>query len=171
MVDIQQQVLGSSETVALQQCVESLREELDDHRESINENTTELNTVYELLNELDGRLARVQSMVEELCLVVKGPSSLSIAPLSSRERAVCRALYALGQTRPWVSYDELAKSSFVGKDVLAVTVAGLLSKGVPVLKKYDGNRAYVQLRQDFRQLQAKNNIIRVDVPLSCWIQD
>ena len=166
---MQEEILSSSLAV-LQNGLESVRDELDDHRETINDTTGEVETVYEFLSELDSKLDRVQSMVEELHLLVKGtPKQVAITPLTAREKSVCQAIYVLGQTKPFVSYDELVKHLGFTRDALASTIASLASKHVPFVKKYNCGRAYVQLRPDFRQQQAKHNVIKADCLLQNWM--
>lgn len=168
--DDQQEVVLSTETERLQQVLGGLRDELDDHRESINETTTEVASVYEFMDELDTKLSKVQAMVEELFLVVKGAKKEEkIKPLSGREKSICRSIYVLGQTRAWVGYEDIANHLKTSKDALSSTIAAIVAKGVPILKKYDAGKAYVQFTAEFRQKQAKENVIRADCLLTNWI--
>lgn len=153
-----------------EQVANVLRDELDDYRQAINENTAEIETVYEFLGELDVRMNRLQAVVEEIALVVKGKSQARIEPLSRRERIVCQGIYVLGETKPWVCYDDLAKQCGLAKDCLAAVIACLVSKNVPVMKKYDAGKAYVQLSSEFRERQATKNVIRADCLLTYWMR-
>lgn len=150
-----------------------MREELDDHREAINENTTELASAYEFMDELGRRLDKLQERLDELVLHVKGrpvEPVFSLSPLSSREKEVFRALYELTEERALISYDDLARRCALTKQLIANHIAAMLQKGVPVLKKKDGSKVFIRLDPAFRELQAKKNVIGLDAPLTCWMR-
>ncbi len=165
----EQQLLSISESSIIKQVFDGMREELDDHRQTINENTTEIETVFEFLNALEAKLDNVQHLVERLALTLN-QSTPVIGVLTRREKTVCQTLFLLGKTRPWVSCEEIATKCGLSREVLAATLAALVTKHVPVLKKYDSTRAYAQLSPEFREQQAKHNVIKADCQLTQWIQ-
>lgn len=165
----EQQLVSISESEVIKQVLDSMREELDDHRQSINENTTELETVFEFLSALEAKLDNVQRIAEQLALTLNAPQQ-AIGVLNRREKQVSQALFLLGKTKPWVSCEELANHCSFSREVLAATIAALIAKQVPILKKYDGTRAYVQLTPNFREQQAKHNVLKTDCQLTQWIQ-
>ena len=167
-----QELLSFTESTIVKQVLDTMRDELDDHRQTINENTTEIETVFEFLNALEAKLDNVQQLVEKLALSLslQEPQQL-IGVLNRREKAVCQALFLLGKTKPWVSCEDLAKHSQISREVLAATLAGLATKNVQVIKKYDHNRAYAQLAPSFREQQAKHNVIKADCQLTQWTQE
>lgn len=177
MVEIRdkQEVLLSSDAVVFrQECnaiLECMRDELDDHRLAINENTDELSATNEFLNELNRKLDRMSERLDELTLLVKGSKDekkLDIQPLTSREKQVFLALYVLTESQPYASYEQLARKLLNDKSVVMNAVTSMIQKGVPVLKKYDGNSVFLKLDAQFRQLQAKQNIVKLDSLLS-WV--
>ncbi|GEM_PF-4162849 len=165
-----QEILSFTEGTIVKQVLDTMRDELDDHRQTINENTTEIETVFEFLSALEAKFDNVQQLVERLALSLQEPQQL-IGALNRREKAVCQSLFLLGKTKPWVSCEELAKHCQISREVLAATLAGLVTKHVPVMKKYDHTRAYAQLAPSFREQQAKHNVIKADCQLIQWIQE
>lgn len=150
-----------------------MREELDDHRLAINEDTLELDATNEQMNALNRRLDKLTERVDELTMLVKGVSeepAFDIQPLTAKEKEVFHAFYVLTETQPFASYEQIARKALMTKELVMTYVAGLIQKGVPVQKKHDGNRVFLRLDRDFRECQAKKNVIGLDSRLTCWIR-
>lgn len=178
MVEIRdkQEVLLSSDAPVLRQQIstvlECMREELDDHRLAINENTDELSATNEFTNELSRRLDKLTERVDELTLLIKGQKEekqFSIQPLTAKEKEVFHALYVLTESQPYASYEQIARKVLTSKGIVMDTLTSMALKGVPILKKLDGTTVFLKLDQDFRQVQAKQNIIGLNSLLTAWI--
>ena len=159
---------------AMQAIVEGLREELDDHREAINENTNELQANHEYIRSVEEKLDKLHGRIEELFLLIKGASTeakLEIQPLTKREQEVFQALYIVGEGVPFVNYRQLAKKLSTSEALVSGFITNLVQKGVPIVKKYDNGQAFVQLEPKFRQKQAKDVVIGLNSLLSHWIQE
>lgn len=177
MVDIQKQELLLSDSDGFKQQVsvvlDLMREELDDHRLAINENTTELSATNEFLNELNRRMDFLAERVDELTLAVKGVEAekkFEVQSLSGKEKEVFQALYVITETQPCVSYEQLARKTLLSKELVMYHVASMIQKGVPVLKRYEGSIVFLKLDSVFRELQAKKNIIGLNALLTCWVR-
>ena len=156
----------------LRQVVEGFKDELDEHRDSINENSTEIESNFSYLCELDKKIEKLAERVDELCLFVKcsqEKKEVKISPLTSREKEVFLAFYVLGELKPFVTYRELARKLCVNESLIAGYIANLVEKGIPIVKKYDDNIAYIKLEESFRQRQAKENVVGVNTLLSYWL--
>jgi biotin operon repressor len=156
-----------------QSILESVREELDDHRSAINENTNELQANHEYIRSVDEKLDKLQARIEELFLLVTGKTGeakVEIQPLTKREQEVFQALYVVGEGVPFVSYKQLARKLGASEALMSGFITNLVEKGVPVLKKYDSGLAFVQLEPKFRQKQAKDVVIGLNSLLSHWMQ-
>ena len=150
-----------------------MREELDDHRLAINENTDELSATNEFTNELSQRLDKLTERVDELTLLIKGQKEekqFSIQPLTNREKEVFHTLYVLTESQPYASYEQIARKMLTSKGIVMDTLTSMALKGVPILKKLDGTTVFLKLDQDFRQVQAKQNVIGLNSLLTSWIQ-
>ncbi|MBW3002565.1 hypothetical protein KY338_05395 [Candidatus Woesearchaeota archaeon] len=154
------------------QILEAAREELDDHRESINENTTEIQTNHEFLMQLDAKIDKLASKIEEISLLVKGSSEekqFKVKALTKREKEVFQALYGLGATKAFITYRELSAHIGISESLIAQYVANIVEKGVPLVKRYSSNRVYINLTQSFREKQAKHCVVGLNTPLSYWV--
>lgn len=172
-IDTQKVVLSSDAVEHAALVLQCMREELDDHRLAINENTSELESTSEVINDLGRKLDKLYERVDELTLLVKGQKAqktFDVQPLTSREKEVFHALYVLTQEQPYASYEQLARKTKLSKDLVATYVTGLVQKGVPVLKRHVGLRVFVGMDPAFKELQAKKNIVGLNAPLTCWIQ-
>ena len=157
----------------LNQTIEVIREELDDHRAAINENTTELLSNHEFLGELNEKFEKISERLDELTLLVKGKKEekvFEICPLTKREKDAFLGLYTLCQQYKFVTYKQLARKLSITVELATSYVTQLVGKGIPVLKKYQKSIAYLGLNKEFAQKQAKDNIVKLNHPLSYWIR-
>jgi len=174
--DKQELLLSSDAGVYRQQVsavLECMREELDDQRLAINENNDELSASSEFLNELSKRLDKVTERVDELSLLIKGQreqKSFSIQPLTNKEKDVFHALYVLTESQPYASYEQIARQTLLTKGIVQDYVTSMIQKGVPVLKKLDGQTVFLKLDREFRQAQAKQNVIGLNSLLTSWVR-
>jgi len=172
-----QQVLFRRENQTLRSDIDAflsdVRDELDDHREALNENTSEIESTFELFNKLNCRLDKLQERLDEITMLVKhGPApskkEFKISPLSRPEKEVFFALYTLTETTPFATYHQLAKKLVTTVESVARNITALISKGIPVDKKYSNGNAFLGLDKDFKQTQAKENIVKLDTKLTYW---
>jgi len=172
----QQQIFLDTSSVSLdygqfKPVLELFREELDNHREAINENTVEMQSSYDVVNELNRKIDKLAERLDELTLLVKGKKeskSLSIIPLTLREKEVFLALYTLCESQPNATYRQIARKLAMTEQLVASYISSMFEKGVPVLKRYFGGMVYLKLDDEFRQSQAKNNVVGVNTLLKYW---
>jgi hypothetical protein len=176
--EAKQQVLFRRENDGLRsridEFMDQVREELDDHRGALNENTNEIEGNYELLNQLNARLDRLQERLDELTMLVRHgrPEApvveYKIQPLTGQEKEIFFALYTLTETTPFVTYHQLARKLTTTVDAVSRAITALIGKGVPVEKKYASGNAFLGLDKQFRQVQAKDNVVKLDTKLTYW---
>lgn len=151
--------------------LQQFREELDDHRDAINENTVELQSNYELFRELNSRIEKLSERFDELYLLVKGkrePQKFIISPLTQKEKTVFSALYSATQNGVSASYMQIARMVSFPEQLVSSYVASMLEKGVPIVKTFSGGTVFLFLDADFRQEQTKKNILDIETPLTYW---
>jgi DNA-directed RNA polymerase specialized sigma subunit len=173
--EIKQEVVTSDDVffkTNLNHVLSAVREELDDHRESINENTTEIQTSHEFLAQLDDKLDKLAARIDELTLLVKGrseKSSTSVKTLTKREKQVFQTIYQIGAMSQFITYRDIAKHLGTSESLIAQYVTNIVEKGVPVVKRYSSSRVYLNLEKSFREKQAKHCVVGVNTPLSHWV--
>ncbi len=170
-MDEQLLVLSTAESQIIS-VIEGIKEELDDHREAINENTNEIQANYELVAELSKKVDRLSQRLDELYLLVRGnkdnSSKFMIAPLTEKEKEAFQALYVLSEDSS-VTYRQLSRRLIVTENLVASYMTNLIEKGVPVIKKYYSGKVFLSLDHEFRQVQTKNNIVGLSTPLTHWV--
>ncbi|MBW3018769.1 hypothetical protein KY329_01115 [Candidatus Woesearchaeota archaeon] len=147
----------------------SFRDELDDHRLAINENTSEISSSLECMNEMNAKIEKIAERLDELTLLIKGPSIqpvFEIRPLNSREKEVFQELYVATEAKPFVCYAELARKCGLTKEMVSLSVGSMIRKGVPILKKMNGSLVLLRLDSVFKEQQAKKNLVGVSSLLS-----
>jgi DNA-directed RNA polymerase specialized sigma24 family protein len=143
-----------------------IKEEVDDHLDSINQNTNEIQANYEFLCELDSKIDKLTQKMEQLQMMFtaeKKPQkeySLSVSRLTKKEQEVFMVLYTNEEVD--LTYADIAKKLALKEDMVRTYVSGLSSKGVPIMKKFVSNRVYVYLEKEFKDVQAKENILDIN---------
>ena len=145
-----------------------IKDEFQDHLESINENTNEIQWNYAYLCELDNKIAKLNERIDDIHMILSNLTGKKIKkmskfedidPLTEKEKVVFLNLYSEEQP---VSYHELARKMSMPISLTRQYVLNLIEKGVPVQKIYKKTRPYVLLDPKFKNLQAKQNILKIE---------
>lgn len=142
-----------------------IKEELNDHRETLNQNTNEIQSNYELLCRLESKLDKLEERVDELSLFVKqegkkdGCHQFNVSSLTRKEQEVFMTIYSCEEG---VTYYQIAKKTGLTEDLVVGYVTNLIAKGVPLIKRYLANGVVVYLDEDFKRLQAQQNILNIN---------
>ncbi len=146
-----------------------IKDKFDDHLHAINQNTNETQSNYEYLCELDAkmdklseRLDQMQMFLQNHGLEVEEKSEFNVSPLTKREGEVFLVLYTLDGTKDIITYSDLAKRTGLTEELAMGYVDNMIRKGVPIRRKHEHNRTFLKLNPHFRNLQAKENILKLD---------
>ncbi len=147
--------------------LKGVREEFDDHRESINGNTYEIEANYELLCKLDSKVDRLQEQFERLQLSISKLLDVSAAPsafegidLDEKEKEVFLILYTQSGERP-LTYKEIAAATKESEFLIRGYITNMIEKGVQIEKRYLNETAYISLDKSFVDRQARENIVKL----------
>lgn len=148
--------------------LKGVREEFDDHRESINDNTNEIEANYEMLGRLDAKVDRLEAQLEQLQLSLSqilgnsSPQQLlsNSIDLDEREKEVFLVLYTAADERP-LTYRDIASAMKESEFLVRGYITNMIEKGVPVTKRYVNDVAYIALDSSFKERQARENIVRL----------
>jgi DNA-directed RNA polymerase specialized sigma subunit len=137
-----------------------IKKELNDHLETLNQNTVEIESNFEYLERLEARIEKLNEKLEELTLLLRARPCEEVKAnkikLSGREQEVFLLLYTSNE---FMSYGDIAK-----KLGLTVVLAGnyltsMIEKGIPLMKRYVDKQPAVMLDPSFREKQAKQGIV------------
>ncbi|MEK6961529.1 MAG: hypothetical protein AABX47_10260 [Nanoarchaeota archaeon] len=152
--------------------ISSIREELDDHRQAINENTEEVGSNFDFLVEIAKKVDSISERLDALQLQVskcKVEPQFQVGSLTNREKQVFSAIYSLTEDDPEVGYHQISSKMGSSEVLVAGYISNLIEKGVPVKKRYVGKAVKLSLDAKFRQEQAKANLVHLDAPLTAWM--
>jgi hypothetical protein len=140
----------------------AVKEEMDDHLISINENTSEMQEQSSHLDELESRFEKLQEKVDEIHLMLsKMTSEKKEFSLSDAEKNVFMVLYAIEHTP--LSYSDIAMRTGLTELVVKAHIFSMINKSVPILERTIDGQSFFRLDKKFKELQAKENILKIDM--------
>jgi|TARA_Y100000310_G_C20690153_1_gene821672 hypothetical protein len=151
------------------EALKDIKKELDGHLEAINENTSEIQTSYGGMNDLNNKIEKVAERLEKIELFLQGHSnfiveekSFDVKPLTKTEQHVFLVIYALEDEKGLVSCSDISRKTGLPNYLVNEYLAILGGKGIPLIKKYVNKIPYIRLNPEFKRLQAKENILMID---------
>lgn len=142
----------------LKEAFKKIKTELDDHLQSINENTNEIQANFEYNIKLEEKIEKLNEKLEEL-MIIKPKKEHKKIKLTLREQEVFLILYT---TNDYVNYAQIARKLGFTTQLTSSYCTNLIEKGIPILKRYVNKQAQVKLDPGFKELQAKENLINID---------
>jgi len=153
----------------LHQAFSQIKEEFDDHLTSINQNTNEIQSNYELIlvleqkiNKLAERIDKIQLFLQKFGLPLEEKQTFKPVNLSKREQEVFLVIYTKEELKGTVTYLDIARYTGLTEDLVASYVSNMIRKGVPIIKKYINNQVHLSLDPRFKAVQAKENILQLE---------
>jgi len=151
------------------EALKSVKNELDEHLEALNENTSEIQTSYGCMNEINDKLEKLTERVEAIEIFLQQQSNFDaiekifeVKPLTKTEQHVFLIIYALEDEKGLVSHVDICRKTGLPSYVVSEYIARLVEKGIPLMKKYINNTPYIRLNPEFKRIQAKENILMID---------
>ena len=133
-----------------------IKEELDEHRESINANSDEMDMLAGQMASLEAKLDKISERLDELYMTKSGnPYADLRVKLNVREQEIFLVLYT---ARKQLRAAEMAKTLGLTVEMVQETIVKLIAKGIPVLR----TRNVYTLEKLFKDIQAKKQIIKID---------
>jgi predicted transcriptional regulator len=165
---------------SMKNSVEDMKEQVEDHLTSINENTNEIQSNYEYSMEVDEKINKLAERIDELSMLAginKKQKKSEMPKLTTVEKQIFLALYTLCDEQEYVSYREIASIVNLSETLVMNYLTILIEKGVPIIKSYKDNETKIKLSSYFKNLQTKNNILKINqditkqVILSSYIRE
>ena len=141
----------------------SVKIELEDHLESINHSTREIQSIYDYLNELDAKLDKMNERIDELQMVVNPEiEARNNIVLTNREQEVFMVLYSEEN----MFLKDIAKRLGFTEEMVNKYIYNLISKGIPILRDYSEKSVSFSIDLKFKDIQAKRNILNINETIS-----
>lgn len=155
----------------LQDMFLDINNQFEEHLEAINETTSEIQANYEYTSQLDAKINKLNERLDNIQLFLRGlakaddlikeskSETYDIQPLTDKEKRLFLVLYT-NPTKAF-SYKDLVEKLGVAENLVREYVSSMIEKGVPVIKTYLNHRSYFSLDKQFRDYQAKTNILQI----------
>lgn len=164
-----------------------IKEELDEHLQSINENTNEIQANYEYLNKIDEKINKVNEKIEILRLQIEALAKqtdkdivIRLTPkeqlrlveflkkgkeltdfdddLSKQEKKILMLLYSARAKGRILTYRQIANELGMEEALVAGYSTNLIEKGIPIIKHYRGKEVAIELHTNFRYLDLEKSL-------------
>ena len=133
-----------------------IREELNEHLETINQNTNEIQEAFEVLVRIEQKLDRIESRIERMEIEKEAHSKL--IHLAPREEEVFAVLYTSEER---LTLRQISSKLSLPEEIVNTITYNLLAKGIPVLKQMTPDSVLIYLDRAFKDSHAKNPVVKV----------
>lgn len=142
---------------------DAVKMELDEHLDSINHSTREIQSIYDYMSELDAKIEKLNERIDDMQMLIN-PEQQKEEPinLTNREQEVFLVLYSEEK----IIIKEIAKKLGFTEEMVNKYIYNLISKGIPVLREYNEKTVSFSLDLKFKDLQAKKNILNINESIS-----
>ena len=145
----------------LLQSFSKVKEEMDEHLQSINENTIEIehqhDTIFSLeekMEKLSMRMDTIQMMFTKLIMQTR----VSVQ-LSDNEQSVFALLFEFTK---YIPLKYVAEKTSLSETDLEESLPALRDQRIPVEQRTIGDKAYLKMDADFRELQMREHIVKIN---------
>jgi hypothetical protein len=159
----------------LREAFRKLREERDEHLENINQLTSELQTAFEYISEIEVKYDKLKEITDELqifmnSMLMDDKSHFSNIILDMDEQKLFLTLYVFGEKEP-LSWKFIAQRLNLSDESLRLLLSSLLDKKIPITKEKIADELYFNLDPRFRELHTKENLIKIHESVSKGIYE
>ena len=138
-----------------------IRTALEDHLKSINENSTEIQALFDYFKEFEIKVERLSQRLDQLQLNNDQPlENNSVLPLNAVEKKVFLVLYT--EETP-LSYPEIAQRTSQPIMLIPELISSLTNKGIPFARSFVNNQVFLKIDSRFKERQAKENLVNLSL--------
>ncbi len=141
------------------QIKQGMHEQLEEHLSAINENTAEIQALFDLFYALDNKIDSLARQFMQFQHQHHAEPHRNIS-LTLNERQLFLTMYT--EEEP-LSYPELAVKAALPETLVREYISIMSQKGIPIQKSCAFKQTFVQLDPSFKERQAKENIINLSL--------
>jgi len=139
--------------------MEKIRNDLEEHLSSINENTVEIQGIFDFLSEVENKMDKISQRLDHLQINQDHPlEKQQILPLTQIETKVFLTMYT--EATP-LSYREIAGRTEMSVELVQESICAISKKGIPLQRSFVNNQLFLKVSPEFKELQAKENVINL----------
>lgn len=139
----------------------NIKRALEEHLTAINENTSEIQALFDYLQEMDIKVEKLSQRLDQLQisqgLEVPKPTVL---PLNHTEKKVFLALYT--EEIP-LTYREIAERAKLPLSLVPECISSLTGKGIALSRNFCNGQLFIKINPEFKELQAKEKLINLSL--------
>ena len=137
---------------------EDIKQLLEEHLIAINENTAEIQAMFDYLQEIEHKVERLAQRVDQLQLVTE-KQAMPLA-LTHLEKKVFLALYV--EETP-LCYQEIAVKTNLPVSLIPECISSLVAKCIPLQRSFYNEKLFLKLDPKFKEMQAKENVVNLSL--------
>jgi SpoU rRNA methylase family enzyme len=134
---------------------------LEEHLSSINDNTGEIQVLFDYLNDVEKKVDKLSERLDHLQLnedLTK--EKISIDPLNTIEKKIFLVLYT---EENGLTFEEVSEKTNIDLFTVKENVSSLVGKSVPLQRTFCNGQFFFSLNKEFKDLQAKENIVNLSL--------
>jgi hypothetical protein len=151
---------GHSKLVeSIKKAFKNVKSELDEHLDTINQNTSDIQEFNNILSELDSKIDKLAERMDDFEMNMNpGKARKYDIKLTPREQEVFTILYLSKE----LALAQIAKQLGFTSDMVNLYIFNLVSKGISINKELIDDVLVFSLDPEFKELQARRNILEID---------
>ncbi|MGM5483753.1 MAG: hypothetical protein ACQER9_02440 [Nanobdellota archaeon] len=130
---------------------DNVKNELDEHLESINQNSIEVQSNYDYLEELNKKIDKLEEKMDNVCYMMKNfmhnKTEVNSEEISESEKEIFLVLYTSNQP---LSIEEISLRSSLPVHVVEDTIESLMIKKYPINKKNFADKNFLYLAKNYK---------------------
>ncbi len=144
--------------------LKKVKQALEEHLTSINDNTQEIQSLFDYLQEIEVKLEKVSQRLDQVQINSEAQPATQVkpmvTPLNQMEKKVFLTLYT-GEMP--LSYREISERSQVSPSIVHECISSLASKGIPLVRSFCNDQMFFKVEPAFKEVQAKENLINLSL--------
>ena len=133
---------------------------LEDHLQSINDNSAEIQSLFDYLQELELKMDRLSTRLDEVQIQHEHMIKKNIQPLNHLEKQIFLVLYTEEFA---MTVKDICEKTKLPSSVVQERINTIISKGVPLVRSYVDKQVYIQIDGQFKERQAKENLVNLSL--------
>ncbi len=139
----------------------AVREEMDDHLASINDNTQETQEQANRVDELEEKFEKLREKFDEIHMMLSQMDKKGEFTLTDSEKNVFMVLYSIEQTP--LSFTDISMRTGLTELAVKAHIFSMINKGIPIIERTIDAQSFFRLDKKFKELQAKDNVLKIDM--------
>jgi len=138
----------------------NIRDEMDDHLTSINQNTEEVSKFYNHIDEVEAKIDKLNTRLDTMHMMfrqVMNQAAVSVDLNLNEQR-----LFVMLEACPkYLAISDLAERTGVSFENAEESIMSMTDKGLPLIKGIYESKSCVKLDPEFKQMNRRQRLIKI----------